>query len=33
MTKHSIIALSDSLRREMDKWSVKVITIEPEAYR
>jgi NADP-dependent 3-hydroxy acid dehydrogenase YdfG len=33
MTKHAVIALSDALRREMSKWDVKVITIEPEAYR
>lgn len=33
MTKHAVISLSDALRREMNKWDVKVITIEPEAYR
>lgn len=33
MTKHAVIAFADALRREMKVWNVKVITIEPMAYR
>ena len=33
MSKHAVIAFSDALRREMKVWNIKVITIEPMAYR
>ena len=33
MTKHSLIAFTDTLRKEMYKYSIKVISIEPGAFR
>ena len=33
MSKHAVISFSDALRREMNKWGVKVSTIEPTAFK
>ena len=33
MSKHAVIAFSDALRREICKFGVKVITIEPGAFK
>lgn len=33
MSKHAVIAFSDGLRREMDKFGVRVVSIEPFIYK
>lgn len=33
MSKHAMVSFADGLRREMKKWGVKVITVEPGLYR
>lgn len=33
MTKHALVSFGDGLRREMRKWGVTVVTIEPSMYR
>ncbi|GFS55990.1 17-beta-hydroxysteroid dehydrogenase type 6 [Nephila pilipes] len=33
MTKHSLVAFADGLRREMLKWGVTVTSIEPSMYK
>lgn len=33
MSKHAVVAFSDTLRREMKRWSVDVVLIEPEFYK
>ena len=32
MSKHALVAYSDTLRQEMKKWDVKVSIIEPTGY-
>lgn len=33
MTKHALVSFADGLRREMLKWNVGVVSIEPTMYK